>query len=188
VAPDILVLGKALGGGILPIAAVVCRADLDVAGAWAFGHYTHEKNPVTARAALTTIETIEEEGLVENARRVGEAALNRMREMQRRHRLIGQVRGRGCLLGIELVSHRDTRAPANAAAEEVMYRAMADGLSFKTTMGNVLSLTPPLTVTETEMMRALDIIETAIGTVETAIDAVGHNEKRGTNGKRGSSG
>ena len=166
VAPDILVLGKALGGGILPIAAVVCRADLDVAGAWAFGHYTHEKNPVTARAALTTIEIIEEEGLVENARRVGEAALNRTREMQRRHRLIGQVRGRGCLLGIELVSDRDTRAPANAAAEEVMYRAMADGLSFKTTMGNVLSLTPPLTVTEAEMMRALDIIETAIGAVE----------------------
>jgi len=187
VAPDIIVLGKALGGGILPIAAVVCRGDLDVAGAWAFGHYTHEKNPVTARAALTTIEIIEEEGLVENARRVGEAALRRMHEMQRRRRLIGQVRGRGCLLGIELVSDRDTRAPANAAAEDVMYRAMAEGVAFKTTMGNVLSLTPPLTVTEAEMMRALDIVETAIGAVETATDAVGHNKIRGTNGKRGTS-
>jgi 4-aminobutyrate aminotransferase len=60
-----------LGGGILPIAAVVARADLDVAGDWAFGHYTHEKNPVTARAALTTIEIIEDEGLVENAAEVG---------------------------------------------------------------------------------------------------------------------
>ena len=67
VVPDILVLGKALGGGILPIAAVIARADLDVGGDWAFGHYTHEKNPVTARAALTTIEIIEDEGLVENA-------------------------------------------------------------------------------------------------------------------------
>lgn len=165
-APDILVLGKALGGGIVPIAAVLCRAELDVAGDWAFGHYTHEKNPVTARAALTTIEIIEDEGLVENARRAGEAALARMREMQGRHRLIGQVRGRGCLLGIELVSDRDTRAPANEAAEEVMYRAMADGLAFKTTMGNMLVLTPPLTVTEAEMMRALDIVETAIAAVE----------------------
>jgi 4-aminobutyrate aminotransferase len=72
VTPDILVLGKALGGGILPIAAVVARPELDVGGDWAFGHYTHEKNPVTARAALTTIEIIEQEGLVENARRVGE--------------------------------------------------------------------------------------------------------------------
>ena len=71
VVPDILVLGKALGGGILPIAAVVARPELDVGGDWAFGHYTHEKNPVTARAALTTIEIIEDEGLVENAARVG---------------------------------------------------------------------------------------------------------------------
>jgi 4-aminobutyrate aminotransferase len=166
VEPDILVLGKALGGGMVPIAAVLCRAELDVGGAWAFGHYTHEKNPVTARAALTTIEIIEDEGLVENARRVGAAALARMQEMQRRHRLIGQVRGRGLLLGIELVTDRDTRAPANEAAEEVMYRAMAAGLAFKTTMGNVLALTPPLVIGEAEMMAALDIIEAAIGAVE----------------------
>src|SRR6185437_8961467 len=67
VAPDILVLAKALGGGILPIAAVLAHPRLDVGGAWAFGHYTHEKNPVTSRAALTTIEIIEDEKLVENA-------------------------------------------------------------------------------------------------------------------------
>jgi len=66
VTPDILVLGKALGGGILPIAATLCRPELDVGGAWAFGHYTHEKNPVTCRAALTTLQIIEEERLVEN--------------------------------------------------------------------------------------------------------------------------
>ncbi|HRD77692.1 MAG TPA: aminotransferase class III-fold pyridoxal phosphate-dependent enzyme, partial [Hyphomicrobiaceae bacterium] len=70
VAPDILVMGKALGGGILPIAAVVTRPDLDVGADYAFGHYTHEKNPVTCRAALTTIEIIEDERLVENAARV----------------------------------------------------------------------------------------------------------------------
>ena len=69
--PDLLVLGKALGGGILPIAAVVARPELDVGAAYAFGHYTHEKNPVTTRAALTTIQIIEEEELVENAARVG---------------------------------------------------------------------------------------------------------------------
>src|SRR5829696_3277783 len=93
VAPDILVLGKALGGGILPIAAVLARPDLDVGGAWAFGHYTHEKNPVTTRAALTTIEIIEDEGLAENAAQVGTLALERLNNMKRHHAAIGDVRG-----------------------------------------------------------------------------------------------
>ena len=69
VVPDILVMGKALSGGILPIAALLCKPGLDVAGDYAIGHYTHEKNPVTTRAALTTIEIIEDEALVENAAR-----------------------------------------------------------------------------------------------------------------------
>jgi 4-aminobutyrate aminotransferase len=76
------------------------------------------------------------------------------------------VRGRGLLLGVELVSDRDTKTPAADAAEAVMYRAMDAGLSFKTTLGNVLTLTPPLIVTEAEMMRALDIIDAAIGAEE----------------------
>jgi len=162
VVPDILVLGKALGGGILPIAAVIARPELDVGAAYAFGHYTHEKNPVTCRAALTTIEIIEDEALVANAAKVGAYALARMRDMMTRHALIGDARGVGCLLGIELVVDRATREPANDAAEAVMYGALEKGLSFKTTFGNVLTLTPPLTVTEAEMARALDIIEECI--------------------------
>ncbi len=112
VAPDILVMGKALGGGILPIAATLCRPELDVCGDFALGHYTHEKNPVTCRAALTTIEIIEDEGLVENAASVGAWALERMNDMMDTHRVIGDVRGRGFLLGIDLVKDRDTREPA----------------------------------------------------------------------------
>jgi 4-aminobutyrate aminotransferase len=142
---------------------VLARPELDVAEEWAFGHYTHEKNPVTCRAALTTIEIIEEEKLVENAARIGEMALARLREMQRRYPLIGDVRGRGLLIGIELVTDRDAKAsaktPAKDAAEAIMYRALEKGLSFKTTMGNVLTLTPPLVITEAEMSRALDILE-----------------------------
>ncbi|HEY6432281.1 MAG TPA: aspartate aminotransferase family protein [Acetobacteraceae bacterium] len=163
VAPDILVMGKALGGGILPIAAVLARPELDVAGAWAFGHYTHEKNPVTARAALTTIEIIEDEGLVENAARIGAMALERLVSMKRVMPAIGDVRGRGLLIGIELVRGGSDKVPDEALAEAVMYRALDRGLSFKVTMGNVLTLTPPLTVTEAEMMRGLDILEEAIG-------------------------
>ncbi len=162
VVPDLMVLGKALGGGILPIAAVIARPELDVGGDWAFGHYTHEKNPVICRAALTTIEIIEDEGLVENAARMGALALERLEEMRSRLPAIGDVRGRGLLLGIELVEDRATKEPDSDLAEAVMYAALDRGLSFKTTMGNVLTLTPPLTVTAGEMIRALDIIEQAI--------------------------
>jgi 4-aminobutyrate aminotransferase len=168
-APDILVLGKALGGGILPIAAVLARPQLDVGGDWAFGHYTHEKNPVTTRAALTTIEIIEEEGLVENAARVGAAALERLNELESRIPAIGDVRGRGLLLGIELVRDRAGMHPDNELAEATLYAALDRGLSFKTTMGNVLTLTPPLTVTEPQMLQALDIIAAAIEDAQRAI-------------------
>jgi 4-aminobutyrate aminotransferase len=168
VTPDILVLGKALGGGILPIAAVLCRAGLDVAGAYAFGHYTHEKNPVTARAALTTIQIIEDENLVENARRVGALALDRLHSMKDRHPLIGDVRGRGLLMGVELVTDRAAKTAASDAAEAILYRAMDRGLSFKTTMGNVLTLTPPLITTAHQMTQALDILEDCIAAEERA--------------------
>ena len=159
VVPDIVVLGKELGGGVLPIAACIARADLDVAGDYALGHYTHEKNPVTAAAALATLEVIERDQLVDNAARVGAYALERLHDMKDRHGLIGDVRGRGLLLGIELVVDRVTRAPASDAAERVLYAALSRGLSFKTTMGNVLTLTPPLITTREQMGQALDILE-----------------------------
>ncbi len=79
--------------------------------------------------------------------------------MKRRHALIGDVRGRGLLLGIDLVLDRDSKAPAADAAERVLYRALSRGLSFKTTMGNVLTLTPPLITTRAQMDEALDILE-----------------------------
>ncbi len=159
VAPDIVVLGKALGGGVLPIAACVARADLNVAGAFAFGHYTHEKNPVSSAAALATLRVIERDGLVEHAARLGAHALERMHDLRDRHAIVGDVRGRGLLLGIELVRDRVARERASDAAEAVLYGALSRGLSFKTTMGNVLTLTPPLVTTFAEMDRALDIID-----------------------------
>ena len=157
-APDIVVLGKALGGGVLPIAACIARDDLNVAGAYALGHYTHEKNPVTAAAALATLEVIARAGLVENAARVGAHALGRLQEMKQRHAVIGDVRGRGLLLGIELVTDRAAKTAAPDLAEQVLYRALSRGLSFKTTMGNVLTLTPPLITTMAQMDEALDIL------------------------------
>jgi 4-aminobutyrate aminotransferase len=158
VAPDIVVLGKALGGGVLPLAACVARADLNVAGAFALGHYTHEKNPVSSAAALATLRVIERDGLVEHAASLGAYALERMHDMRDHHPIVGDVRGRGLLLGMELVRDRSTREPASDVAEAVLYDALSRGLSFKTTMGNVLTLTPPLITSAEDMDSALDIL------------------------------
>ncbi len=162
VIPDIIVLGKSLGGGILPIAAAIAHRDLDVAGDFALGHYTHEKNPVTARAALTTIGIIEEEGLVERAAELGEHAMGRMRELMDRSALIGDVRGRGLLFGVEIVADRESRAPGDEIAEKIYYRCLEAGLSFKISQGCVLTLSPPLVISRADLDRALDIVEEAV--------------------------
>jgi 4-aminobutyrate aminotransferase len=162
VVPDILVLGKALGGGILPLAAVLTTPELDVGKDFAFGHYTHEKNPVSAIAGLTTISIIEEEGLVANAQKLGEIALIRLREMQTRYPIIGDVRGRGFLFGIELVEDPVTKKPANDLAEAVLYRCLDKGLSFKLSMGNTLTFTPPLILTLEQLEFALQVIEESL--------------------------
>jgi 4-aminobutyrate aminotransferase len=169
VVPDILVTGKSLGGGILPIASVVCKPDLDVTKNYAYGHYTHEKNPVTTRAALTTIQIIEEEGLVENAAKVGSYALEAFTAMMDSHPLIGDVRGRGFLIGLELVKDRESREQANDAADMVLYKSLSRGLSFKTTMGNVLTFTPSLVTSREDMDFALDVIDESLTEVEAEL-------------------
>jgi 4-aminobutyrate aminotransferase len=166
VVPDIVVLGKGLGGGVFPMAAIIANEALDVAGDRAMGHYTHEKSPVGCAAALATINTIENHNLVTHARELGKYTLERLNEMKDRHSLIGDVRGLGLFLGIELVKDRQTRERACEEAEAVMYAALSKGLSFKLTMGNIITLTPALTITREEMDRALDIIEGCIAEVE----------------------
>ena len=140
-------IGKGLGGGIFPLAALLVREDLDVAPDRALGHYTHEKNPVACAAALATIEAIEEE---------------RLRAMKRKHAVIGDIRGLGLLMGMELVKDGTSGERATDLAEEVMYGALGRGLSFKLTMGNILTLTPPLTLTRNEMDQALDILDASL--------------------------
>ena len=160
--PDILVMGKALGGGILPIAAVVARHDLDVAGDYAIGHYTHEKNPVTTRAALTTLAIIREEGLVARSAELGTHALERLQAFAARCPAVGDVRGRGLMFGVELVRDRAGMEPDRALAERVYYRCLDEGLSFKISAGNVLTLSPPLVIARADLDRALSIVEAAV--------------------------
>lgn len=161
VVPDMVVLGKGLGGGVVPLAALLARADLDCAPERALGHYTHEKNPVASAAALATLEVIREEGLLERSRRLGERALSLLDDVRARHPSVSDVRGKGLLIGVEL-SDPATGERDYELAEQVLYRCLTMGLSFKLSMGNVLTLAPPLNIEEGELERAIGIIDTAL--------------------------
>jgi 4-aminobutyrate aminotransferase len=164
--PDMLVIGKGLGGGILPLAALLAREPLDVAADRALGHYTHEKNPVLCAAGLATLDYIEEQGLLARSRELGEYLLRRLEAMKARHPVIGDVRALGLLAGIELVADHTSRAAASDTADAVMYAALSRGLSFKLTMGSIITLAPPLTVATDELDRALAILDECLSDVE----------------------
>ena len=141
---------------------MIARRDLDVAGDFAIGHYTHEKNPVTTRAGLTTLEIIREEGLVARSATLGARALARLGESLAHCPIAGDIRGRGLMFGVEIVADRDSRTPDPDRAERIYYRCLAEGLSFKISAGNVLTLSPPLTIAEGDLDRALAIVEGAV--------------------------
>jgi (R)-1-hydroxy-2-aminoethylphosphonate ammonia-lyase len=160
IVPDMVVLGKGLGGAVFPMAALIARRDLDIAPMIALGHYTHEKSSIGCAAALATLDVIEDEGLLERSRTLGSRAMSRMQRLKERHPLVGDVRGIGLLLGIELV-HPDGR-PAREEAERTMYACLSRGLSFKIGQGNVLTLSPPLVISEAELEAAFDILDAAL--------------------------
>jgi (R)-1-hydroxy-2-aminoethylphosphonate ammonia-lyase len=157
VVPDMLVLGKGLGGGSMPIAALLAREELDLGQDRALGHFTHEKSPVACAAALATIEVIESEGLVERARTLGARLLEQLKELQTRHALIYEVRGLGLLTA--LVLRRPDGSPAESEAERMMYAALSYGLNFKVSMGSILVLTPPLNIEEQHLSEAVSILD-----------------------------
>ncbi len=159
VEPDILVIGKGLGGGVFPLAAVIVRSDLQIDAAQSLGHFTHEKSPVGAAAALATLDVIEREQLVERARTLGRQTVQRLTAWRSRFPLIDEVRGLGLQIGIEL--RRDGRK-ADEEADGILYECLKRGLSFKVSGGCVLTLTPPLTISDAEVDQALSILETAL--------------------------
>ena len=156
--PDILCLGKGLGGGIIPFAAIVTRDRYNIANDVSLGHYTHEKNPLGSVAALSTISYIEDHKLLEKVAENGAYMLDRLNKLKKQFPLIGDIRGLGFLWGIELVKDQLTKEKANEEAEKVMYDCMRNGLSFKVSQGNVLQLSPPLTISREELQTALSIL------------------------------
>ncbi len=162
VTPDLVTFGKGLGGG-LPISAVVGPAEvLDVAPAFAL--QTTAGNPVCASAGTAVLDTIQSQGLIENARLCGEVLREGLESLMDHHEIIGQVRGRGLALGIDLVTDRTTRTPAPRDTAKVVYRAFELGLVlfYVGTHSNVLELTPPLTMSEKEANSAVEILDRAL--------------------------
>jgi 4-aminobutyrate aminotransferase len=165
VVPDMLVLGKGLGGGIFPLAALIVRDSLQIPKESALGHYTHEKSPVACAAGLATLQVVENEKLLQRAEHLGTVAARKAAELKMKHPIVGEYRGLGLLMGIELRQSDGSRAVQEA--EATMYAALNHGLNFKVTMGNILTLTPPLTISNEEFDRAFAILDLALSEAVT---------------------
>jgi 4-aminobutyrate aminotransferase len=161
-APDIVVFGKGLGGG-LPISAAVGPEHV-MNHRSAFCFQTLHGNPASASAALAVLENIEAEGLASRAAEVGALLIERLREATRGSPWVGDVRGRGLAIGVELVEDLATKAPARRLAAQAAYRAWELGavLYYVGMNSNVLELTPPLILSAEEAERGAAIVAQAI--------------------------
>ncbi|EIN9984660.1 aspartate aminotransferase family protein [Vibrio parahaemolyticus] len=163
--PDMLCIGKGLGGGLVPIAAMVTKDKYNTAEQISMGHYTHEKSPIGCAAALATMEAIEQDGLLDKAKADSQFMREKLLEMKAKYPVIGDVRGIGMLWGIELVTDHESKARAYDEAEAVLYQCLNNGVSFKVSQGNVIQLSPPLIITREQLTEALSIFEEAIAKV-----------------------
>jgi 4-aminobutyrate aminotransferase/(S)-3-amino-2-methylpropionate transaminase len=164
VVPDMVTTAKSLGGG-LPISAVTASAEvMDGIHVGGLGG-TFGGNPLACRAAIAVLDRIERDGLLQRAERVGELAMERLREMQERHEVVGDVRGRGAMVAVELVTDRRTKEPAAAAATAVIKECYREGVIVLKagTYDNVVRLLPPLTIDEGLLLEGLDVLDKALG-------------------------
>jgi len=164
VTPDVMTLGKSLGNGF-PITAMLVSDKYKDQVERISASTSYGGNPMACAAALASIKVIEEENLCERSAELGEFLLGRMEAIKQRHPLVGDVRGKGCLLGIELVKDRQTKEPAEEEGKLVYQRAFTKGLAW-VPAGNVLRLSPPIIMQREVAAKAMDIIEESIAEVE----------------------
>ncbi|MHA1595603.1 MAG: acetyl ornithine aminotransferase family protein [Candidatus Baldrarchaeia archaeon] len=164
VVPDVICIAKALASG-LPLGATVARAEVMD---WERGAHatTFGGNPVACAAAIEVINVIEEENLLENAEKQGTYIMARLREMQDKYEIIGDVRGKGLMIGVELVRDRRKKTPAKKEAEEVMIRCWKQGLAIITAGVSTIRICPPLIIDRDLVDIALEILERNIATIE----------------------
>ena len=163
VVPDVVTTAKSLGGG-LPISAVTARADImDGVHVGGLGG-TFGGNPLACRAALAVLDRIERDGLLQRAESIGRITFDRLREIEERHEVVGDVRGRGAMVAIELVTDRATKEPASEVATRVIKECYREGVIVLKagTYDNVVRLLPPLTIEEGLMLEGLDVLDKAL--------------------------
>ncbi|HVE80158.1 MAG TPA: acetyl ornithine aminotransferase family protein [Gemmatimonadaceae bacterium] len=157
VEPDVLVTAKGLGSG-MPIGAIVARASVMKWEPGAHGS-TYGGNPVCCAAALATLDVVEREGLLDRAAALGERVMAGLRRLAERHEAIGEVRGRGLMIGLELVRDRETRAPDPELVHDVVWRAFERGLLLLGAGKSAIRLAPPLIIDERDVDTALAVLD-----------------------------
>ena len=177
VVPDFLVLSKTLGGGV-PVSARGHHAprSRSAASSMGFTHVTsHVSDPMPAAVAEAVLDVVISDDLPGASRARGDRLMASLRELQTRHESIGDVRGMGLLVGVELVEDRDTRAPADALGRAVTEECLRCGLSMNLVRGqsagsaNCLRMAPPLTVSDDEVDLAVTVIDEALTTVTSEL-------------------
>lgn len=169
VTPDIVTVAKGIGNGA-PLAAMVTRPEISKTLANRVHFNTFGGNPISMTQGLATLEVIESEGIQENALRVGGHLLQRLRELQAKHALIGEVRGLGLMIGVELVTDRVSKEPAKAAAAAVLELAKERGLIIGKggLFGNVLRIKPPMCLTRDDADFLVDCLDEVLPLAATS--------------------
>lgn len=173
VEPEMIILGKALGGG-LPLSATITTPEYSDLLPWEYG-FTQAGNPVACAAALAMIEVMVRDDLPANSERMGGLLVDRLREIEKGSRLIGDIRGQGLMVGVELVRDRETKERANAEADAVMAACLEHGLMVGKSgpvfgsNGNVIKFKPAVNVTEDEIVEMAGLFGKALAEVEATL-------------------
>jgi 4-aminobutyrate aminotransferase-like enzyme len=162
--PDVVTLGKGFGNGF-PVTAMVARGEYGEQFEKISASTSYGGNPMACAAALASIEAIQEEGLLENAKRLEDYFVKRLAQMQAGHRIIGHVRCKGCLMGVELVKDKTTKEPFDEAGKLVYQTAFRRGLAW-IPAGHILRMSPPIVMDLDVAAKCMDIIDESIGEVE----------------------
>jgi len=164
VVPDVVSLGKGFGNGF-PVTCVAVREPLKETFEAISASSSYGGNPMACAAALASIEVIQEEGLLEHARHLGELFAKRMSAWEKQFSIVGHTRVQGCLLGVELVKDKQSKTPHAEAGKRVYQRAFAKGLAW-IPAGHILRMSPPIVMPDEVAHKAMDLIEESIAEVE----------------------
>ncbi|HUU59482.1 MAG TPA: aspartate aminotransferase family protein [Phycisphaerae bacterium] len=164
VVPDVVSIGKGFGNGF-PVTCVAVREPYAESFESVSASSSYGGNPMACAAALASIEVIEEEGLLARSLHLGNLAIRRMRKMKEEHPIVGDVRAKGCLMGIELVKDRATKEPFDEAGKLVYQKAFTKGLAW-IPAGHILRMSPPIIMEDDVLRKGLDLIDEAIGETE----------------------